>query len=150
MVTPVDTSSPPILDLHMWYLLRPILFPNLSLFSGLHVGTSNIPQHFLDFPLSYECARFPLLFCLNLELMMTWNCLYDNFRNITNLFSLVIFVLILHEARITYNWFWLKVILRKSTLYYGQTKWYALTDHTNRQLIYHLLIYCLISVPGNT
>ena len=33
----------------MFYLLRPILFPNLSLFSGL--CSSNIPWYFLDFVL---------------------------------------------------------------------------------------------------
>ena len=34
-LTPPDTWSRSIWDLHMFYLLRPILFPNLSLFSGL-------------------------------------------------------------------------------------------------------------------
>ena len=35
-LTPPDTWSRPIWDLHMFYLLRPILFPNLSLLFADH------------------------------------------------------------------------------------------------------------------
>ena len=49
-LTPPDTWSRPIWDLHMFYLLSPILFPNLSwFFSGLLVFTLNIPRYFFDF-----------------------------------------------------------------------------------------------------
>ena len=42
-LTPPNTWSRPIWDLHMVYLLRPILFPNLYFFFGLF--TSNIPRY---------------------------------------------------------------------------------------------------------
>ena len=46
-LTPPDTWSRPIIDWHMFYLLRPIFFPNLSLFSG--PCTLNIPHYILPF-----------------------------------------------------------------------------------------------------
>ena len=46
-LTPPDTWSRPIWDLHMFYLMGPIFFSNLSLFSGL--CNSSIPRYFLDF-----------------------------------------------------------------------------------------------------
>ena len=65
-LTPPDTWSRPILDLHMFYLLRKILFPNLSLFSGL--CTSNIPRYFLDFaPLKFQRDLRLWLFIWKLE-----------------------------------------------------------------------------------
>ena len=51
-LTPPDTWSRPhgtCISILQMYLLRPILFPNLSLFSGL--CSSNIPRYFLDFAL---------------------------------------------------------------------------------------------------
>ena len=55
-LTPPDTRSRPIWDLHMFYLLNP--FPEIVvIFSGLF--TSNIPRYFLDFALSsiYPCIN---------------------------------------------------------------------------------------------
>ena len=47
-LTHPDTWSRPIWDMHMFYLLRPILFPELVVFfPGLF--TSNISRYFLDF-----------------------------------------------------------------------------------------------------
>ena len=50
---PSDTWSCPIKELHKFYLLRPILFPNLSFFSGLYAlrkspGTFSILLHTID------------------------------------------------------------------------------------------------------
>ena len=42
---------PSLWDLHMIYLLRPILFRTCRYFTGL--CSSNIPRYFLDFALSY-------------------------------------------------------------------------------------------------
>ena len=50
-LTHPNTWSRPIWDLHMFYLLRPILIPNFSYFTGL--CTPNIPRYFLDFVLRY-------------------------------------------------------------------------------------------------
>ena len=46
-LTPPDTWSRPLWDLHMFYLLRPILFRTCRYFTGLCF--SNIPRYFLDF-----------------------------------------------------------------------------------------------------
>ena len=51
-LTPPDTWSRPILYLHMFYLLRPILFLKLSLLSGLCF--SNIHRYFLDLLLTVQ------------------------------------------------------------------------------------------------
>ena len=49
-LTPPDTLS--LWDLHMFYLLRPILFRTCRYFTGL--CSSNIPRYFLDFAFSCE------------------------------------------------------------------------------------------------
>ena len=48
-LTPPETWSRPIWDLHMFYLLRQILFRTFLDFSGLCHRTSNIPLYCLDF-----------------------------------------------------------------------------------------------------
>ena len=46
-LTPPDTWSRPLWDLHMFYLLRPTLFRTCRYFTGL--CSSNIPRYFLNF-----------------------------------------------------------------------------------------------------
>ena len=54
---------PSFWDLHMLYLLITILFPNLSLFSGL--CSSNIPRYFLDLALgSNHYGLVPIIFLI--------------------------------------------------------------------------------------
>ena len=50
MLTPTE-PGPVLWDLHMFYLLRPTHFPNLSWFFGL--CSSNIPRYFLGLCLSH-------------------------------------------------------------------------------------------------
>ena len=51
---PPGTFSRPIWDLHMFYLLRPILLPNLYFF-GLF--TANIPRYFVDFAFTRRARK---------------------------------------------------------------------------------------------
>ena len=53
---------PSLWDLHMFYLLRPILFRPCRYFTGL--CSSNIPRYFLDFPLRRQ--RLWLYYCAHL------------------------------------------------------------------------------------
>ena len=48
------TPSPVLWDLHIFYLLRPILFRTCRYFTGL--CSSNIPRYFLDFALYSFCG----------------------------------------------------------------------------------------------
>ena len=52
---------PSLWDLHMFYLLRPILFRTCRYFTGLR--SSNIPRYFLDFAL--QCYKSYNVFCFS-------------------------------------------------------------------------------------
>ena len=59
---------PSLWDLHMLYLLRPIVFRTCRYFTGL--CSSNIPRYFLDFPWDHQ--NFP---CLKLfRTVIFWVC----------------------------------------------------------------------------
>ena len=45
-LTPPDTWSRPIWDLHMFYLLRPILFPTLYFSRTIHFKHPSVPSQF--------------------------------------------------------------------------------------------------------
>ena len=53
-LTPPDTWSRPIWDLHMFYLLRPILFPNLYFFPDFSLRTTKVLSRFCSVHISNQ------------------------------------------------------------------------------------------------
>ena len=78
---------PSLWDLHMFYLLRPILFRTCRYFTGL--CSSNIPRYFLDFACFNFCRSYVPFRTLNTRIhsfphfsltcieILSWNFAYD-------------------------------------------------------------------------
>ena len=70
---------PSLWDLHMFYLLRPILFRTCRYLTG--ICSSNIPRYFLDFALytCNICSHFHLLYVICSHNFLRYNIFHPTF-----------------------------------------------------------------------
>ena len=100
---------PSLWDLHMFYLLRPILFRTCRYFTGL--CSSNIPRYFLDF--AHKTSLWEALHQINLILWFFGfkTCKDNSYVNKLKLFiteNPVYRLLRFSIKPVTVGWFWLQ------------------------------------------